>query len=141
MGGKAKPTTRESNVLKGLAAGWIAAMVSLVLGSGILTILILENAVDWKSINYGVMIVLLVTAYIGAAVSANKAGTKRLPVCILSGIILLLMLSGITLILFNGQFEGYLMAALLIAGGSACAALVHCAEKRSRPRAGRKKRL
>lgn len=141
MTGNGNRANRGNNMVRGLAIGWVTEAAALMLGCGILTTLVLENVVGWRKVGYGVMIILLVASYCGAAAAANKAENKRQLICILSGIILLLTLGVITMLFYNGRFEGSLMTAMIIAGGSTCASLVHCAEKRGKSPVRQKRRL
>lgn len=138
---KTKNTHGDKSALKGLVMGWLVELIVLMLGCGILTWVVLKGVLDPGKMGYGIIAILLVSAYSGAAIAVHKAGERRLAVCILSGIMLFCFLFGATMLLWGGRTEGALMCALLIAGGSICAGLVHCAEKSSGMRGRRKRRL
>lgn len=134
-----KPTGTAKSMPYGLLMGWILSAGLTAAACGILAWLILSGKTGWSAMGYGAMAMLLAASYMGAAVSCRMIQHRKLLVCILSGVIYLCSLSAITALLFGGGLEGIWLTALLVAGGSGTAALVHCAEKRDR-RPGRKKR-
>lgn len=134
-----KPTGTIKSMPAGLAMGWIISAMITVAACGLLTALILNGKAGWETMGYGAMVVLLVASYAGAAVSCRMIRHRKLFVCILSGVLYLCTLTAVTALLFGGQLGGIWITALLVAGGTAAAALVHCAEKRGAG-AGRKRR-
>lgn len=136
-----KPTGTAKSMPYGLLMGWLVSLVLTVLACGILAWLILEEKAGWEAMGYGAMMTLPAAAYLGSAVACKLIMSRKLLVCILSGVIYLCSLTAITALLFGGGIEGIWLTGMLTAGGSGTAALVHCAEKRDRRRGRKKRRL
>ena len=136
-----KPTGTAKSMPVGLLMGWLASAVITVTACAILAWLILSEKTGWEAMGYGAIVTLLAASYIGAAVSCKLIMHRKLLVCVLSGVLYLCSLTLITALLFGGGLQGIWLTALLTAGGSGTAALVHCAEKRDRRRGRKKRRL
>ena len=136
-----KPSGTAKSMPAGLALGWAVSMGITAVACALLSALILSGKTGWKAMGYGAMVILLISSHIGAAVSCSMIQHRKLLVCILSGVIYLISLAAITALLFGGDFGPIWVTALLIAGGTATAALVHCAEKRDSGRRRKKRRL
>ncbi|MGM9603607.1 MAG: hypothetical protein ACI3XG_00905 [Faecousia sp.] len=136
-----KPTGTVKSMPVGLALGWTAAMLMTAAACGLLAWLILSGKAGWEAMGYGAMAILLAASYAGAAVSCRMIMHRKLLVCILSGVIYLCSLTAITALMFGGKLDAVWVTALLVAGGTATAALVHCAEKRGNGRKRKKHRL
>lgn len=134
-----KPTGTGKSMPEGLAMGWIVSMVITVVACGLITWLILSGKSGWEVMGYGTIVILLVASYAGATVSCRMIMHRKLLVCILSGVIFLFSLTLITVLLFGGQLDSIWITALLTVGGTATAALVHCAEKKGSARRRRKR--
>lgn len=136
-----KPTGTVKSMPVGLALGWVASMAITAAACGLVAWAILSGKAGWEAMGYGVMAILLVSSYAGASVSCKMIMHRKLLVCILSGILYLCSLAAITALMFGGKFDAVWITALLVAGGTATAALVHCAEKKENGRRKRKRRL
>lgn len=136
-----KPTGTARSMPAGLAMGWSVSAVITAVSCGLLAWLILSGKTGWEAMGYGVMGILFIASYAGAAVSCKAIMHRKLFVCILSGIIYLCSLALVVLMMFGGQFGSIWVSALLVAGGAGAAALVHCAEKKENRRRRRKRRL
>ena len=134
-----KPTGTAKSMPGGLAMGWITSMVITAAACGLLAWLILSGKMGWEAMGYGAMLTLFAASYTGSAVACRTIMHRKLLVCILSGAIYLFSLAAITALMFGGKLDGIWLTALLVAGGTGAAVLVHCAEKRDK-RKGRKKR-
>lgn len=136
-----KPTGTAKSMPAGLAIGWGISMGITAAACALLTALILSGKTGWEAMGYGSIGILLISSYAGATVSCNLIRHRKLLVCGLSGLIYLLSLTAVTALLFNGEFGPIWLTGLLIAGGAATAALVHCAEKKDTGRRRKKRRL
>lgn len=136
-----KPTGTAKSMPVGLAIGWAVSMGITAVACTLLTVLILSGKTGWEAMGYGAIGILLLSSYVGAAVSCSLIRHRKLLVCSLSGIIYLLSLVAVTVLLFNGEFGPIWLTGLLIAGGVAAAALVHCAKKKDTGRRRKKRRL
>ena len=90
---------------------------------------------------YGVMVILLLSAYLGAATACSQIGRRKLLICGISGGIYLVTLVAIVVLFFDGRFDAVWVPALLVAGGAAAAALVHCRKKEAKSRRRKRRRL
>lgn len=136
-----KPTGTGKSMPAGLVMGWMVSMVITIVACGVITWLILSGKAGWKVMGYGAIAILFAASYVGAAVSCRMIMHRKLLVCILSGVIFLFSLTTITALLFGGQLDSIWITALLTAGGTTMAVLVHCAEKKGSVRRSRKKGL
>ena len=136
-----KPTGTVKSIPAGLVLGWAVSMLITVVACGVLAWLILSGKAGWGAMGYGAMGTLLAASYAGAAVSCRMIMHRKMLVCILSGVIYLCSLTVITALLFGGKFDAVWVTALLVAGGTATATLVHCAEKKGNGRKRKKRRL
>lgn len=136
-----KFTGQSKSMPIGLALGWGISLGITILGSALLSMLILNGTINWKHSGYGVMVVLLLSSYVGASFAAGALKSRRLLVCMLSGVLYLFTMLGITALFFDGQYEAVSITSALIVGGSMCAALVHSAEKKNFRGTHKKRRL
>ena len=108
----------------GLAYGLLYEMGCLLLTCGILSILTLSGKLRMEYSGYGVLFMLMVSSYIGAATASEQIGHKRFLVCILSGVIYILMIAAVAALLCGVQSEALATSAFLIMGGCLTAALI-----------------
>lgn len=134
-----KPTGTAKSMPAGLAMGWVVSLGMTAGACGVLAWLILNEKAGWEVMGYGAILTLMAAAYAGAGISCRLIQHRKMLICALSGVLYLVSLTAITALLFGGKPEGIWLTALLTAGGSGTAAVVHCAEKREK-RKGRKKR-
>ena len=136
-----RPTGTAKSMPYGLVLGWLMSAGLTAAACGGLAWLIISGKTGWEAMGYGAIVTLLGASYAGAAVACKINMHRKLLVCILSGVIYLCSLVAITALLFGGNIEGAWLSALLVAGGSGTAALVHCAEKRDKGGRRKKRRL
>lgn len=130
MGSTKKPTGRASSMGVGLAMGGLCGLAITLLGSGIIAKLIDANVFSESSIGYGIMVILLLAAFLGSLLAYGKIGRQRLLVCMTTGLIQFLLLLSMTALFFGGQYSGVGVTALLILCGSALAAFLGLRENR-----------
>lgn len=136
-----KPGGTAKSMPVGLAMGWITQMLVTVLACVLLAMLILNGRAGWEAMGYGVMVILLLSAYLGAATACSQIGRRKLLICGISGGIYLLTLVAMVVLFFDGRFDAIWVPALLVAGGAATAALIHCREKWVKSHRRKRKRL
>lgn len=135
-----KPSGTAKSMPAGLAMGWVAQMLVTAAACLLLAMLILNGRAGWEAVGYGVMIILLLSSYLGAAISCKRIERRKLLVCGLSAIIYFLTLVAMVILLFDGRFDAVWAPAMLIAGGAMAAALMHCREPQEKGRRRRKRR-
>ena len=119
-----KPTGRAMSIPAGLAVGAAISGLITLLGCLILTWMVLKGSMVFEFIGYGIMILLLLGAFLGAAVAQGRVKHRRSMVCMLSGLVYFLILLAITALFFGGQYSGIGVTALLILAGAGTAALI-----------------
>lgn len=122
----------------GIGAG-IGLLVTLI-GTGILAWLLGEERIAVQGTGYGVMVILVLSSLLGPWIAAALVKHQRLVVCLATGGVYLLVLTGMNILWFGGQFQGILPTVLLILGGSTGAALVGNGRQGNRTSARHKRR-
>ena len=118
-----KATGRASSLPAGLAWGALVSLGLTLIGSGVVAFLVHRGTMAVNSIGYGAMVILVLSALSGAWMAFKKIKRLRLQVCLISGGIYYLMLLGMTMLFFGGQFQGMGVTALMVACGSILAIL------------------
>lgn len=124
MMGNTRPNGRAMSLPGGLAIGLGVSMSVTVAASLILTKMVLGEMIQMQSIGYGILILLIMAAFLGAVVAQGRVKHRRLLVCILSGLIYYAVLLAVTALFFGGQYTGVGVTGLLILAGSSAAALL-----------------
>lgn len=114
----AKPTGRASTIPVGLAWGAGTAMAGTLLGAGIGAKLMDKGYISWRSSGYAVLVILILSAWLGASVAAGKIKRQRLAVCLASAMIYFIVLMLVTALFFGGKYSGVGETMLLIFCGS-----------------------
>ena len=119
-----RPTGRAMSLPGGLAMGLGVSMFVTVAASLILTKLVLGERMQMQNIGYGILILLIAAAFLGAMVAQGRVKRRKLLVCVLSGVVYYGVLLGVTAMFFGGQYSGVGVTGLLILAGSGAAALL-----------------
>ena len=136
-----KPAGTAKSIPVGLAYGWLAETICMLLCCVVLSVLVLGGKLKWEMSDYGIMVMLLLCSYIGASVSSDLVQHRKLMICLLSGGLYILTVIGIMTLFFGAQYSAVGTSSLLILGGSLVSALVHSAEKKKRGGGRRKRKL
>lgn len=113
-----KATGTASSIPAGMASGALAS-IGITLAGALLTAKLLDNQIlKWENCGYGVLIILLVSSWAGAVVTASKVKRKRFVMCLASGGIYFILLMICTALFFGGQYSGVGETVLLIFCGS-----------------------
>ena len=83
MMGNTRPNGRAMSLPGGLAIGLGVSMSVTVAASLILTKMVLGEMIQMQSIGYGILILLIMAAFLGAVVAQGRVKHRRLLVCIL----------------------------------------------------------
>ena len=73
---------------------------------------------DEEKIGYGAMLILFITAWIGAVVSYNRIKQHKIIISLIFALSYFALLLGITVLFFEGRISGVGETVLLIMGGS-----------------------
>lgn len=123
MSRKQNITGRTSSIPAGLAAGAIVSAGVTGLGTAVIAFLMNRETVSWESVGYGILIMILLSAYLGAMTAYHKIRRQKLAICTMSGLAYWGLLLLITALFFGGQYEAVGVTGLLVAGGCGCAAV------------------
>ena len=117
-------TGKAMTMTAGVVIGAGVSAVSSIIGTGLGTWLIDSGSLPEDGIGYVAMLVLLISAVVGAWLAVVLVKRQRLVTCIISGCIYLLLLLLVNLFCFGGQFQGLVPTLLLVAGGSVVPGLI-----------------
>lgn len=125
MGKKQHKTGRSASVPAGLALGAAVGLGVVLTGTGVLAVLLDAEKIAWENIGYGIMISLLLGAFVAAWFACWRIKRQYILVSIMSGVTFLGLLMCITALFFGGKYEAVGVTSLLVAGGSgACGMLL-----------------
>ncbi len=112
------------SVPMGLALGGGCSLLITILSAALLAWMVDREKLAWEDIGYGIMVTLLLASVLGARLAYGRIKRQQLLVCTLTGVVYLGMLLSITALSFGGQYDGALVSAVLILGGSGAAGLI-----------------
>ena len=101
-----KATGRASSIPAGLALGAAASILSTAIICMIGSWMIGEEIIRQEQIGYCSIITLIASSMTGSLIAWRKIRRKRLLVSFASGLIYYLILIAITVVFFDGQFQG-----------------------------------
>lgn len=118
-----KPTGTASSIPAGLGWGCAAAAAVTLAGTLIAAKMIDKEILEWSRSGYAVMVILMLSSWVGAMTASGRIKRRRLLICMAAGAAYMLMLVLTTALFFGGQYHGVGESGLLIFGGSILAAL------------------
>ena len=116
---------KASSIPVGLMWGAAASILFTFVLSAVLAVLIDREKLSWENIGYGIMLMLLVSSFLGAKISCGKIKRQRLLVCVMSALVYWGILFLITALFFGGQYHGVGVAGLIIFCGSVVSGLLY----------------
>ena len=131
---KQKGTGRALSMPAGLACGMITSLGTLFGGTAIIAKLIESETVSWKNAGYIILVILILSSWVGGLTSYRKIKRQKAAVCIINGLLLFLSLIIITALFFGGQYSGVGETVILLICGSALAILTETEGKRKTKR-------
>lgn len=133
-----KASGRSVSMPVGICAGVVGGIAALTAMLALLSGVILHGAIRETSIGYGIMAALMLAAFAGASTATSLVKRRRLMVSVLTGVGMLVLLTLLTALLFDGQYEGVLASSAIIFGGSL---LVAFTPKNRNPMGKKRQRL
>ena len=130
-----KATGRASSMPIGVLAGGACALAGTMLTSAVLAKLVDMEIIPQDKIGYGIMVLLLLCAFLGANEACRRVKRQYLIVSAISAGFYYSMLLSVTALFFGGQYSGMGVTAVLVLCGSLLAVFL-----RSGNREGRKRR-
>lgn len=113
----AKQTGRAVTMPAGLMTGVIASMAVTLSGAAVTAKMLDLEILDTEKIGYTVMVLLILAAWTGSAVSIRRIKRRKLLVSLLAGVCYFVVLLALTGLLFGGQYHGAGETGLLILCG------------------------
>lgn len=108
----------------GLVLGLGVSLVVTLVGSGVITYLVLGEKMGENVIGYGAMVTVLLSAALGALTAVGRIKRRRLLTCLACGGCYFGALLSMTALFFGGQYQGMGVTALLVLGGAGSVALL-----------------
>ena len=117
-------TGRALSMPTGLATGLSIGLATTVILSALLAKLVSTEKVEWGSVGYGIMIILLITSAIDSKATCFMIKRRKLIGCLLAGLLYWLSLIMITALFFGGQYDGMGVTGVIVFCGSAIVCLL-----------------
>ena len=134
-----KATGRATSVPSGLAAGAIVSMIVTVLICALGAWLIESEIMPQQQIGYCSIAALLLSAILGGMTAAGRVKRKNLMVSLMNGGIYYGLLVALTILFFDGKFQGMGVTLIVVMIGSLAASLLANRKPKQRKNLQRKK--
>lgn len=135
-----KVTGRAMPMPAGIGLGVGVSAGTTLAGAMALAWLVHKETLAEPSIGYGVMLLVLLSAWAGALIAARRIKRRRMTVCLLTGLGYYVTLLAVTALFFGGQYRGMGVTALLALTATAAAGLLGLKREDSRKNKVRKYR-
>lgn len=122
---KQKMAGRTSSMPAGLLLGGAASFAVTVICAAVIAKLVDTEVMEEQMIGYGIIVLLILSSFVGAMISSGKTKRKRLVTCLASGVVYFGILMAITTLFFGGQYSAVGVTALLVFCGSVLAVLLN----------------
>ena len=116
-----KGSGRAMSMPGGIAFGEAVSLTVTLLGAALLAKLVESEKMAEENIGYGVMVILVLASFAGAAVASRKIKHQHLLVCSSAGVVYMASLLAMTALFFGGQYSGVGVTALLVLCGTGLA--------------------
>lgn len=117
-----KPTGTASSIPAGLGWGCASATAVMLMGTFVTAKMIDKEILGWNRSGYAIMVILLLSSWVGAMMASGRIKRRRLTICMAAGAVYMIMLMLMTALFFGGQYNGVGETGLLILCGSTLAA-------------------
>lgn len=134
-----KATGRSVSIPVGIAWGMLVGIGITVIGAAVLAWMMSGEKLSGDGLGYGIIVVLLVSSYVGALIASNKIKRLRVQMCILSGVVYYLSLVAVTALFFGGKYQGMGVTAIVVIIGCVSASITMLSGKKSNKPKIRKK--
>lgn len=121
--GYQKTSGRASSIPAGLAMGAVVNIAVTGILTAVLAALLDKDTIPWENVGYGILVMIMLSAFLGAITARSRIRRQHMLVCLMSGGIYFSILLSITALFFGGQYEAVTVTALLVACGAGCAVL------------------
>lgn len=118
MTAKRKSSGTASTMPEGLLWGVAASGGMTITGAAIAAKLVEVEMVQWSNVGYVVLIIIVLSAWLGALTAVSKIKRRKGMMCMVSGAIYMMFLLIITTLFFGAQYSGVWETAILVLCGS-----------------------
>lgn len=122
------PTKRSVPVC--ILSGTVISVLVTVVCAGVVSALIHRELLSENSVGYAALVLLMVSAYLGALMACKSGQGIKLMISAVSGLSYFLLLIGMTALFFEGKYTGIGVTAMVIFCGAALAAFPKKEHKR-----------
>jgi putative membrane protein (TIGR04086 family) len=126
-----KATGRAMSLPAGIGAGGIAGYLLTLILSGLLAWLMHSERIALENIGYGSMIVILLSAALGAFVAQQLVKHRKIVVCLASGAVYYVLLMATTALFFGGQYQGMGVTFGMVLAGTGSIGLIVTNKKKT----------
>lgn len=123
-----------------VAIGTAASIMTSLVIAVVLAMLIGHGKMSPEMMNYGVMILLMLSSVVGAMIARIHCSSRIMIVCIVTALCYWISLLSITALLFEGMYSGVSATALVIIAGGIIAGCLPTWQGKSTKKRIRKKR-
>lgn len=127
-----KPTGTASSVPVGLVYGVLTSTAVTLILTAVVAKLIDREILAWENTGYAVLLMLLISSWLGAIVTAARIKRQRLIMCLAAGGTYFGILMIITALFFGGKYSGVMATGLLVLCGSLLGAISGSGRKNTR---------
>lgn len=114
---KHQENAKLKTIIKHSIAGSITGILLLMVSAAILSTLILNGSIPERRINYFVLVLIMVSVFLGTITGGKSAGEYKKIVCLITGTAIFSSLLFVTAVLFGGRYAGVGETGLLILCG------------------------
>ena len=134
-----KKTFKNASIPGGIATGVFCAVMAILCAAVICAKTVQLQWVEENHIRYMVMVILFLSAWLGAAISYRKIQQQNPMVCLMFALAFFAVLLGTNMLLFDGKPNGVGETGLLILGGSFLIVFIHTGNKKRKIYRNRKR--
>ncbi len=111
-------TGRATSTARGLLSGLAVNILITLAAAAILAKLINDGIMPWENVGYAILVVFVLSSFIGAYISCQRIKRQKLIVSLLSGLIYWVVLLGLNALIYSGKYEAVAVTAGIILAGS-----------------------
>ena len=116
---------RAVSVPVGLGISLIITGTLTITATAVIAIMINNEIIQWTQVGFWIMVILLVSSFLGGKIAIYTIKRQRMLVSFMSGVLYWALLLCITALLFGGNYGSVWETGALIIAGSITAALIH----------------
>lgn len=127
---------RAVSMLRGTVEGALIGLLILAGVLGITAVLIYNGKMKWDTIGYAEMAGILAASCIGAQISFQRVKRRKLQSAMITGLIMVLLMTVLSLLLFHSAASGTAVTGMLVLSGCVAATVMNFNPKTHRKKRG-----